>query len=205
MATKFDLLVIGGGSGGLAHAQRAAEYGASAAVVEYGPLGGTCVNVGCVPKKVMWYAAHHAHSFHHLADYGFDVEVKGHDWTALKQRRDAYIERLNGIYENNLDKRGVTYLRGRARFVDANTVDIDGEQVQADRIVIATGGRPMVPEIPGAELGITSDDFFELEDRPQRVLDRGQRLHRRRAGGGVQCTGFRRAACCAQGQRPARF
>ena len=173
MATKFDLLVIGGGSGGLAHAQRAAEYGANAAVVEYGPLGGTCVNVGCVPKKVMWYAAHHAHTFHHLADYGFDVDVKGHDWTALKQRRDAYIERLNGIYENNLDKRGVTYLRGHARFVDANTVDIDGKQVQADRIVIATGGRPMVPAIPGAELGITSDDFFELEDRPQRVLIAG--------------------------------
>ncbi len=173
MATKFDLLVIGGGSGGLAHAQRAAEYGASAAVVEYGPLGGTCVNVGCVPKKVMWYAAHHAHTFHHLADYGFDVDVKGHDWTALKRRRDAYIERLNGIYENNLDKRGVTYLRGHARFVDANTVDIDGKQVQADRIVIATGGRPMVPAIPGAELGITSDDFFELEDRPQRVLIAG--------------------------------
>jgi glutathione reductase (NADPH) len=170
---RFDLLVIGGGSGGLAHAQRAAEYGASAAVVEKGPLGGTCVNVGCVPKKVMWYAAQHAHQFHHVADYGFDIDIKGHDWAALKRRRDAYIERLNGIYENNLDKRGVTYLAGTARFVNAHTVDIDGRQVQADRIVIATGGRPMVPEIPGAELGITSDDFFELEERPQRVLIAG--------------------------------
>ena len=173
MTERYDLLVIGGGSGGLAHAQRAAEYGARAAVVEKGPLGGTCVNVGCVPKKVMWYAAQHAHQFHHLADYGFDVEVKGHDWAGLKQRRDAYIERLNGIYENNLDKRGVTYLAGTARFIDANTVDIDGRQVAADRIVIATGGRPMVPDIPGAELGITSDDFFELEDRPQRVMIAG--------------------------------
>ncbi len=170
---RFDLLVIGGGSGGLAHAQRAAEYGAKAAVVEYGPLGGTCVNVGCVPKKVMWYAAHHAHSFHHLADYGFDVELKGHDWAGLKQRRDAYIERLNGIYERNLDKRGVTYLAGHARFVDAHTIDIDGRQVTADRIVVSTGGRPAVPDIPGAELGITSDDFFELEERPQRVLIAG--------------------------------
>jgi glutathione reductase (NADPH) len=173
MTERYDLLVIGGGSGGLAHAQRAAEYGAKAAVVEYGPLGGTCVNVGCVPKKVMWYAAQHAHGFHHAADYGFDIAVKGHDWAGLKERRDAYIERLNGIYERNLDKRGVTYLHGRARFIDANTLDIDGREVQADRIVIATGGRPMVPDIPGAELGITSDDFFELEERPQRVLIAG--------------------------------
>lgn len=173
MTERFDLLVIGGGSGGLAHAQRAAEYGANAAVVEKGPLGGTCVNVGCVPKKVMWYAAQHAHHFDHLADYGFDVDVRGHDWTGLKQRRDAYIERLNGIYENNLDKRGVTYLAGMARFVDANTVDIDGREVQAERIVIATGARPMVPDIPGAEFGITSDDFFELDQRPQRVLIAG--------------------------------
>lgn len=173
MTERYELLVIGGGSGGLAHAQRAAEYGAKAAVVEYGPLGGTCVNVGCVPKKVMWYAAQQAHQLHHAADYGFDVSVKDHDWAGLKERRDAYIERLNGIYENNLDKRGVTYLSGRARFVDAHTLDIDGREVQADRIVIATGGQPMVPAIPGAELGITSDGFFELEERPQRVLVAG--------------------------------
>ena len=173
MTERYDLLVIGGGSGGLAHAQRAAEYGANAAVIEYGPLGGTCVNVGCVPKKVMWYAAQHAHHFHHAADYGFDVSVKGHDWAGLKERRDAYIERLNGIYEKNLDKRGVTCLHGRARFVDAHTLDVDGREVRADRIVVATGGRPMVPDIPGAELGITSDDFFELGERPQRVLIAG--------------------------------
>ena len=173
MTERYDLLVIGGGSGGLAHAQRAAEYGARAAVVEKGALGGTCVNVGCVPKKVMWYAAHHAHQFHHLADYGFDVDVSGHDWAGLKARRDAYIERLNGIYENNLDKRGVSWLSGTARFVDAHNVDVDGRRIEADRIVIATGGRPTVPGIPGAELGITSDGFFELEDRPQRVLIAG--------------------------------
>jgi glutathione reductase (NADPH) len=173
VAERYDLLVIGGGSGGLAHAQRAAEYGAKAAVIEYGPLGGTCVNVGCVPKKVMWYAAHHAHGLHHAANYGFDIDVKGHDWAGLKERRDAYIERLNGIYENNLDKRGVTYIKGRARFVDATTVHVDGRPVEADRVVIATGGRPSVPDIPGAELGITSDDFFQLEERPQRVLIAG--------------------------------
>jgi len=170
---RFDLLVIGGGSGGLAHAQRAAEYGVKAAVIEYGPLGGTCVNVGCVPKKVMWYAAHQAHAFHHVADYGFDVKMGAHDWHGLKVRRDAYIERLNGIYGRNLDNRGVSYIAGRARFVDPHTLDVDGRTYQADRIVIATGGRPTVPQIPGAELGITSDGFFELEDRPQRVLIAG--------------------------------
>lgn len=170
MTDQFDLLVIGGGSGGLAHAQRAADYGASVAVAEYKPLGGTCVNVGCVPKKVMWYTAHHAHQMHHASDYGFDLTVNGHDWGALKARRDAYISRLNGIYANNLDKRNVRHIPGAAKFVDANTVDIDGNEYTADRIVIATGGRPVVPDIPGAEHGITSDGFFELDERPERVL-----------------------------------
>ncbi len=173
MSERFDLLVIGGGSGGLAHAQRAAEYGVKAAVVEYGPLGGTCVNVGCVPKKVMWYAAHYSHELHHAADYGYKIAVEGHDWGALKTRRDAYINRLNGIYGNNLDKRGVTFFEGHAKFVDANTVDVDGIRYQAERIVIATGGQPMVPDIPGAELGITSDGFFALEEQPKRVLIAG--------------------------------
>jgi glutathione reductase (NADPH) len=166
----FDLLVIGGGSAGLAHAQRAAEYGARAAVVEHGPLGGTCVNVGCVPKKVMWYAAHYSHQLHHAVDYGYDIAAHGHDWGLLKARRDAYIQRLNDIYASNLDKRGVTYIAGNARFLDAHTVDVDGRQYQADRIVIASGGMPMVPDIEGAELGITSDGFFELDELPKRAL-----------------------------------
>jgi len=170
---RFDLLVIGGGSGGIAHARRAAEYGATVAVIEYGPLGGTCVNVGCVPKKVMWYTASHAHHFEHAADYGFDVSVNGHDWTALKSRRDSYVHRLNGIYENNLDKSGITTITGTARFVDAHTVAVEEQHYQADRIVVATGGQPIVPDIPGAELGITSDNFFELEERPRRVLVAG--------------------------------
>ena len=169
METQYDLIVIGGGSGGLAHAQRAAEYGARVAVVEKGRLGGTCVNVGCVPKKVMWYAASHAHEFHHLADYGFDVEVRGHDWGGLKQRRDAYIARLNSIYGRNLDKRNVVHIQGHARFTGPNTVEVGGQTYTADRFVIATGGYPLIPDLPGAELGITSDDFFELESRPARV------------------------------------
>jgi glutathione reductase (NADPH) len=169
VTTHFDLLVIGGGSGGLAHAQRAAEYGASAAVAESGPLGGTCVNVGCVPKKLMWYSAHHAHQMHQAADYGFDVSVNGHDWSALRKSRDAYILRLNGIYQSNLDKRGVTHLHGHASFVDDHTVAVGDQQYTADRIVIATGGYPITPRIHGADLGITSDGFFELDERPQKV------------------------------------
>jgi glutathione reductase (NADPH) len=173
MTDQFDLVVIGGGSGGIAHARRAAEYGARVAVIESGPLGGTCVNVGCVPKKVMWYAAGHAHHFEHARDYGFDIDIRGHDWAAIKEGRDAYIARLNGIYEKNLGNSGVTYMAGHASFVDAHTVAVGDEEIAADRIVIATGGRPSVPEIPGAEFGITSDDFFALEERPQRVLIAG--------------------------------
>jgi glutathione reductase (NADPH) len=167
---NFDLLVLGGGSGGLAHAQRAADYGMRVGVVESGPLGGTCVNVGCVPKKVMWYTAEHAHHLSHAADYGFDVEVKGHDWSVLKSRRDDYIQRLNGIYASNLDKRSVEYIAGHGSFRDPHTVTVGDREISAERILIATGGRPIVPDIPGAEHGITSDGFFELENQPRRVL-----------------------------------
>jgi glutathione reductase (NADPH) len=167
---EFDLFVIGAGSGGLAAAQRAAEYGARAAVADYGPLGGTCVNVGCVPKKLMWNAAEIAHTIADAAGYGFSVTADGHDWAELKARRDAYIARLNGIYEGNLEKRGVELLRGRASLAPGGGVMVGGERYQARHIIIATGGRPIVPEIEGAELGITSDGFFELEARPKRVL-----------------------------------
>ncbi len=169
MSDKFDLIVIGGGSGGLAHAQRAAEYGVRAAVIEGGALGGTCVNVGCVPKKVMWYAASHRHHAELAASYGFDLSVAQHHWSLLKARRDAYVKRLNGIYERNLGNRDVTLIRGSAKFIDRSTIAVGGETYTAERIVIATGGKPIVPRIHGAELGITSDGFFELPERPQRV------------------------------------
>jgi glutathione reductase (NADPH) len=169
VTTSFDLIVIGGGSGGLAHAQRAAEYGAKAAVIESGPLGGTCVNVGCVPKKIMWYTAHYGQMLEHAKDFGFDVTVNGHAWSDVKKKRDAYISRLNDIYERNLDNRDVAYLKGQARFLDAKTVEADGQQYTAKTIVIATGGLPIVPGIPGAEHGITSDGFFQLPERPQKV------------------------------------
>jgi glutathione reductase (NADPH) len=169
MTDKFDLVVIGGGSGGLAAAQRAAEHGARVALVESGRLGGTCVNVGCVPKKITWNAADLGGALHDAADYGFQLEVAGHDWTLLKERRDAYILRLNDLYAANLARHKVELVRARASFVDARAVTAAGRRLTAGHIIIATGGRPRRPLIPGAELGITSDDFFELSERPQRV------------------------------------
>jgi glutathione reductase (NADPH) len=165
----FDLISIGGGSGGLACAQRGAEFGAKTAVVEPHRLGGTCVNVGCVPKKVMWNAASVALSLRDANDYGFDVKVGANDWAEIKRKRDAYVLRLNHIYERNLAAKGVAYVRGAARFVDAHTVEVNGQRLSARHVVIATGGKAMLPQIPGAELGISSDGFFELEARPQRV------------------------------------
>jgi glutathione reductase (NADPH) len=169
----FDLIIVGGGSGGLACAQRAAEYGAKVAVIESHRLGGTCVNVGCVPKKVMWNAASVALSLTDANDYGFNVTVGDSDWPALKRKRDAYVLRLNGIYERNLAAKGVTYVRGAARFLDKSTVEVNGERITARHIVIATGGKPSVPALPGSEHGITSDGFFSLEQRPKRVAIAG--------------------------------
>ena len=160
---------MGGGSGGLACVQRAAEFGAKAAVIESHRLGGTCVNVGCVPKKMMWNAGSIAAAIADAGDYGFDVSARGNDWAALKLKRDAYIARLNAIYERNLATKSIADIRGAARFVDAHTVEVNGRQMTAPHIVIATGGRPCVPVLPGAEHGITSDGFFELGQRPQRV------------------------------------
>jgi glutathione reductase (NADPH) len=165
----FDLIVLGGGSGGLATAQRAAEFGARVALFEPARLGGTCVNVGCVPKKVMWNAAEIAKAIEAAPDYGFDVRVAGHDWGKLKRGRDAYVQRLNGIYERNLERKGIVTVRAAARFTGDHEVVAGGQSYRADHIVIATGGFPKVPPIDGAELGITSDGFFELEALPERV------------------------------------
>ncbi|MGE0809673.1 MAG: glutathione-disulfide reductase [Immundisolibacter sp.] len=169
MSERFDYLVIGGGSGGIASARRAAQYGARVAVVEAARLGGTCVNVGCVPKKVMWNAAGIAESLHHAAGYGFDLGEVRFDWLRLVQARHAYIERLNGIYGRMLDESGVTLLRGHARFVAPDAVTVDGATYRARHILIAAGGRPDVPNLPGAELGIDSDGFFALAAQPRRV------------------------------------
>jgi len=167
VSTAFDLISIGGGSGGLASAQRAAEYGAKVAVIESHRLGGTCVNVGCVPKKVMWNAASVGLALGDAVDYGFDVKVGDVDWTLLKRKRDAYIERLNGIYARNLAAKGVTHVQGLARFIDAHTVEVEGRRLTAPHMVIATGGVPTVPALPGAALGITSTDFSPSNGAPR--------------------------------------
>jgi glutathione reductase (NADPH) len=151
----FDLISIGGGSGGLACAQRAAEYGAKAAVIEPGRLGGTCVNVGCVPKKIMWNAASVALSLQDANDYGFEVNVGKSDWAEIKRKRDAYVLRLNGIYERNLAAKGVAYIRGAARFVNGYTVEVNGQRLSARHVVIATGGKAVLPQIPGTQLAIS--------------------------------------------------
>ncbi len=170
MSEKFDFIVIGGGSGGIAAARRAAGHGARTALVESGRIGGTCVNVGCVPKKVMWHAAHIAENLPHARDYGFDVRNDGFDWLSLKRRRDAYIERLNGIYDRNLASSGVVRIDAHARLTDTRTVVADERVLEADHVLIATGGRPTVPSVPGADHGMTSDGFFELESLPRRAL-----------------------------------
>ena len=167
--STLDLIVIGGGSGGLATARAASAKGARVALVEPKALGGTCVNVGCVPKKVMYNAAHLLSTARHGADYGFKVDVGKHDWATLKSRRDAYVARLNGIYQTNVERDEITLLRGRAKFVSHDTVEANGQRLTAPHILIATGGYPKQPTIPGAQLGITSNGFFELEDMPARV------------------------------------
>ena len=169
VSERLNLIVIGGGSGGLAAAQRAAEYGASVAVIEHGALGGTCVNVGCVPKKIMWNAASLAHGLTDARDYGFELTVAGHDWSALKAKRDAYIRRLNEIYERNLANKNIDYISAFGRLDGPAEVLAGDRRLTAERIIIAVGGAPVVPDLPGAELGITSDGFFALEKLPGRV------------------------------------
>jgi glutathione reductase (NADPH) len=165
----WDYLVIGAGSGGIASARRAAEHGARVAIIEAERLGGTCVNQGCVPKKIMFNAASIAAALGDAEGYGFDVDVAGFDWSKLKAGRDAYVERLNGIYARNLEGSRVTTIHGRGRFVAPREVEVAGERHAAEHVLIATGGRPRVPEVVGAELGITSDGFFALPARPARV------------------------------------
>lgn len=165
----FDIIAMGGGSGGLAVAQRAAEYGARAAVIEQGRLGGTCVNAGCVPKKVLWNAAHIVEGARDAAGYGISLPEAKVDWEDMRNRRDAYIVRLNGVYARNLEKRGVVHISGRATFQDAHTVMVGSNRYTADHIVVATGGQPLRPALPGQELGLTSDEFFAMNSRPNRV------------------------------------
>jgi glutathione reductase (NADPH) len=169
MSKHYDLIAIGAGSGGLSVAERAARYGAKCAVIEKGPLGGTCVNVGCVPKKVMWFGASIAHSLQDAAGYGFRFDAPRFDWATLKKARDGYVHGINDWYHTYLADSDIDEIPGQARFVDPRTLEVNGARYSADHIVIAVGGTPALPDIPGAELGISSDGFFELEALPRRV------------------------------------
>ncbi len=169
MNRHFDLIAIGGGSGGLAVAEAAAAYGRRVAVVEADRLGGTCVNNGCVPKKVMWEAARLAHAVEDAPGFGIAVERGGTDWRRLVEGRDAYIRRINAYWEGYVERLGVHRIRGHARFLDARTLEVDGVRYGADHIVVATGSHPLVPPVPGKELGLTSDGFFALAEQPERV------------------------------------
>lgn len=169
MSKHFDLISIGAGSGGLSAAERAAEYGKTTAVIENNKLGGTCVNVGCVPKKVMWFAAGVAETLQDASGYGFDVSLNQFDWGKLVEAREGYINGITEWYGNYLKDSNIEHIQGTARFTDAHTLDVDGEQYTADHIVISPGGYPVVPDVPGAEHGITSDGFFALKEQPKRV------------------------------------
>lgn len=170
MVKEYDYIVIGGGSGGIASANRAAMHGAKVILFEGKEVGGTCVNVGCVPKKVMWYGAQVAETLHRYAgEYGFDVTINKFDFATLKANRQAYIDRIHGSYERGFDSNGVERVYEYARFVDPHTVEVAGEHYTAPHILIATGGHALYPNIPGSEYGITSDGFFELDEVPKRT------------------------------------
>ena len=170
MKYDYDLISIGGGSGGLSMPEWAAKYyGKKVAVVEEKHLGGTCVNVGCVPKKIMWFAAHLRHAVKMAPDYGHDVRVGGLDWGQLIRGRQGYIDGILNWYEGYLKDLDIDHIRGRGKLVDAHTVEAAGRRYTAEHILIATGGRPLVLPVEGANLGITSDGFFALEEQPRHV------------------------------------
>ncbi|BCP61386.1 glutathione reductase [Streptococcus parasuis] len=167
---EFDIISIGGGSGGIATMNRAAMYGAKAAVIEAGYLGGTCVNLGCVPKKIMWYGSQIAEAIQDYGpEYGFTSQEVTFDFSTLRKNREAYIERSRASYRNTFNNNGVEIIHGFAHFVDHQTVEVNGELIRAKHIVIATGAKPAVPSIPGSELGIVSDDVFAWEELPSSV------------------------------------
>lgn len=169
----YDLFVIGAGSGGVRAARFAAGFGAKVAVAEERHLGGTCVNIGCVPKKLMVYASHFAEDFEDAAGYGWTLGERQFDWSKLIVNKDKEIARLNGIYERLLTNSGVEIVEGKAAIEDAHTVVVSGREIRARYILIATGGLPSRPQEPGQELGIVSDDVFYLDKQPERLLVAG--------------------------------
>jgi glutathione reductase (NADPH) len=166
----FDFFVVGGGSGGVRAARMAAQRGVRVAMAEAGALGGTCVNVGCIPKKLYSYAAQYGESFEEARGFGWDSGPARLDWQRLKANRKEEINRLNSIYQQLLSAAGVQLIRGWAELIDAHTVQVDGRRMSARHILLATGGRPSIPELPGREYVLSSDDMFDLEPFPPRLL-----------------------------------
>jgi len=166
----YDLIALGGGSGGLAVAEKAVQFGKRVAVVEPNKLGGTCVNLGCVPKKVMWYGAHLRQAAQEAPAWGQPLTIDGpFDFGKLVAGRRKYIDMITNYWDGYAEDLGLDVIKGWGKFVDANTIEVDGKQYTADHIVISVGGKPFVPPVPGAELGITSDGFFNLEELPGKV------------------------------------
>ena len=167
---EYDLIVIGAGSGGLAAAQRAAEHKQRVAIIEMDQLGGTCVNRGCIPKKIYWYAAEFAYDLKHSENLGFEINSIQHNWQTLQQNSRQYIEKLNQMYRRNLSQKNIEIIAGQASFQNAKEISVGGESLTAKQIIVACGAIPVVPDVPGAELGITSDDFFELNNLPKKTI-----------------------------------
>jgi glutathione reductase (NADPH) len=165
----YDVIVIGGGSGGLAMAETAARLGKQVALISDGPIGGTCVNNGCVPKKVMWYAANIAHSVDDAADFGIPVTRGKTDWHTLVVDRQRYIGAIRDYWDDYVEQEGITRINGKGKLIDKHSVQVNDAVYTADHIVLATGGRPIIPPVPGANLGIDSDGFFQLTEQPERV------------------------------------
>jgi glutathione reductase (NADPH) len=166
----FDLFTIGAGSGGVAGSRRAASYGARVAIAESVRIGGTCVLRGCVPKKLLVYAAHYAEEFEDAAGFGWSVGERHLDWGRLIQAKDRELDRLNGIYINMLKNAGVAIMNGRARLIDPHTIELEGKRYTAETVMIATGGWPSLPKIPGIEHAITSNEALDLKALPKRVI-----------------------------------
>lgn len=172
LVKQFDLISLGGGSGGIATAVQAARLGKKVAIIEAKDLGGTCVNVGCVPKKAMWYAANLAESLHYdFKGYGFDVTLNGFNWTKLKKQRDQYISNIHKSYEKTLDTFNITHIKGWGKLIDNKIIEVNGEKYTAEHIILAPGAYPQIPKsIPGHQYATTSDDFFAFEIQPKKVV-----------------------------------
>ncbi|MGC9506209.1 glutathione-disulfide reductase [Baaleninema sp.] len=170
MSYDFDLFVIGAGSGGIATARRAAEYGAKVGIAEVDRLGGTCVNRGCVPKKLMVYSSHFSDLFRDAVGYGWSPVESEFDWPKLIRVVNDEVTRLNGIYQRMLDKSNVEVFEGYAKFVDSHTVQIGDRTLTAEKMLIAVGGKPIKPDIPGMEHAITSNEIFHLKEQPKQAV-----------------------------------